>query len=96
MKLTTDEINYLGTLARLHIDEEMMAKTDKALNDILGYVAELESLDLVDVTPMAHAVPLHNVLRKDEAKDSLSHELALSNAPEEEDGCFKVPRVIQD
>lgn len=96
MKLTTNEINYLGTLARLHIDEEMMVKTDKALNDILGYVAELESLDLADVKPMAHAVPLHNVLRKDEVKESLPHELALSSAPEEEDGCFKVPRVIQD
>ena len=45
---------------------------------------------------MAHAVPLHNVFREDEMKPSLDHELALSTAPEAEDGYFKVPRVVQE
>ncbi|MDU3640994.1 MAG: Asp-tRNA(Asn)/Glu-tRNA(Gln) amidotransferase subunit GatC, partial [Veillonella sp.] len=38
----------------------------------------------------------HNVLREDEMKPSLDHDLALSNAPEAEDGYFKVPRVVQE
>lgn len=74
----------------------MMETTEKALNDILGYVAELEALDLEGVKPMAHAVRLTNVLRKDEVKPSIAHEAALQNAPEAEDGYFKVPRVVQE
>ena len=45
---------------------------------------------------MPHAVELHNVLREDVMKPSLDHDLALSNAPEEDDGCFRVPRVVQE
>lgn len=96
MKISKDEIQNLGLLSRLQIDDQMMEKTEKALNDILGYVAELEALNLDDVKPMAHAVKLTNVLRKDEVKPSIDNKLALQNAPEEEDGYFKVPRVVQE
>ncbi|MDU5088663.1 MAG: Asp-tRNA(Asn)/Glu-tRNA(Gln) amidotransferase subunit GatC [Veillonella sp.] len=71
-------------------------RVEKELSDILTYVAELDALELDGVEPMAHAVPLHNVFREDEKKPSLDHELALSNAPEAEDGYFKVPRVVQE
>lgn len=96
MKISPEEIQKLGLLSRLSIDETMMETTEKALNDILGYVAELDALDMTDAQPMAHAVPLHNVFRKDEVRPSLNHDAALQNAPEEEDGYFKVPRVIQE
>lgn len=96
MKISKEEIQKIALLSRLEIKEEAMAQTEKALNDILGYVAELEELDLTGAEPMAHAVPLHNVFRKDEVKPSLDHKLALQNAPEEEDGYFKVPRVVQE
>ena len=45
---------------------------------------------------MAHAVPLQNVYRPDEMKPSLPREAALQNAPEEENGYFRVPRVVQN
>lgn len=96
MKISKEEIQNLGLLSRLQIDDQMMETTEKALNDILGYVAELEELSLDDVKPMAHAVKLTNVFRKDEVKPSLDHEAALQNAPEAEDGYFKVPRVVQE
>lgn len=96
MKITKEEIQNLGHLSRLEISDQMMETTEKALNDILDYVAELETLDLEGVQPMAHAVQLTNVLRKDEVKPSLEHEQALRNAPESEDGYFKVPRVVQE
>ena len=73
-----------------------MAQMEKALNDVLQYVEELEELDLTDVEPMAHAVQVQNVFRKDEVKPSLDRKLALQNAPEEDNGYFKVPRVIQE
>ena len=93
MKISQEEIKKIALLSRLEVKEEHM---EKELSDILTYVAELDALELDGVEPMAHAVPLHNVFREDEKKPSLDHELALSNAPEAEDGYFKVPRVVQE
>ena len=91
MKISQEEIKKIALLSRLEVKEEHMAHVEKELSDILTYVAELDGVE-----PMAHAVPLHNVFREDEKKPSLDHELALSNAPEAEDGYFKVPRVVQE
>lgn len=96
MKINRDEIKKIALLSRLDISEENMGSVEKALNDVLSYVTELEELDLDGVQPMAHAVPLQNVFREDEVKPSLDHDLALQNAPEEENGYFKVPRVVQE
>ncbi len=96
MKITKEEIKNIALLSRLEIKEEAMEATEKALSDILTYVEELNQLDIADVKPMAHAVPLQNVFRHDEIKPSLERQLALQNAPEEENGYFKVPRVIQE
>ena len=96
MKISQEEIKKIAFLSRLQVKQEHMAHVEKELSDILSYVAELDALELDGVEPMAHAVPLHNVLREDEMKPSLDHDLALSNAPEAEDGYFKVPRVVQE
>ena len=93
MKISQEEIKKIALLSRLEVKEDKMATVEKELSDILTYVAELNELELDDVEVMAHAVPLHN---EDETKPSLDHDLALSNAPEEEDGYFKVPRVVQE
>lgn len=96
MKISQEEIKNIALLSRLEVKEEHMAHVEKELSDILTYVAELNALELDGVEPMVHAVPLQNVFREDETKPSLNHELALSNAPEAEDGYFKVPRVVQE
>ena len=84
MKISQEEIKKIALLSRLEVKEEHMAHVEKELSDILSYVAELDALELDGVEPMAHAVPF------------LDHDLALSNAPEAEDGYFKVPRVVQE
>lgn len=96
MKISQEEIKKIALLSRLEVKADHISTVEKELSDILSYVAELNELDLEGVEPMAHAVPLHNVFREDEEKPSLDHELALSNAPEAEDGYFKVPRVVQE
>ena len=96
MKISQEEIKNIALLSRLEVKEEHMAHVEKELSDILTYVAELNALELDGVEPMAHAVLLQNVFREDETKPSLNHDLALSNAPEAEDGYFKVPRVVQE
>lgn len=96
VKITHEEIKEIALLSRLRVEDEKLDTVGKALSDILTYVEELDELDLTDVEPMAHAVPLHNVFRKDEAKPSLDRDEALRNGPEVENGYFKVPRVVQD
>ena len=53
-------------------------------------------VDVTDVKPTAHAVSMSNVMRDDVPQPSLANEKALQNAPEQADGYFKVPKVIQD
>jgi aspartyl-tRNA(Asn)/glutamyl-tRNA(Gln) amidotransferase subunit C len=66
------------------------------LAQILGHAERIQSLDLEDVEPTSHSIPLSNVTRPDQVRPSLTQEEALSNAPEAEDGRFKVPRIIED
>lgn len=66
------------------------------LAQILGHAERIQSLDLDDVEPTSHSIPLNNVTRPDEVRPSLSQAEALQNAPDQEDGRFKVPRIIED
>ena len=62
----------------------------------LSYMDLLSQVDVTDVKPTAHAVAMSNVMRDDVPQSSISNEKALQNAPEQDEGCFKVPKVIQD
>ena len=66
------------------------------LTKILAHAEKIQELDLDGVEPTAHSVLLRNVMRPDEVKPGLSQEEALANAPEVEDGRFKVPKIVED
>lgn len=93
MTISREDVEYVAALARLELTEAEIQEYTGQLNSILDYATLLERLDTDNVEPTAHAVPLHNVLRKDEVKRSISHEKALQNAPDDEEGFFKVPRI---
>lgn len=95
MSITVKDVEHVAALARLELsDEEKTLYTDQ-LNAILKYAEQLNALDTDGVEPTSHAVPLYNVLREDEVKPSLPLEKVMLNAPEEEDGQFKVPAVLE-
>ena len=87
------DIKYVANLARIALTPEEEARLGSQLGDILGYVKKLEELDVSDVEPMAHAVPLDNVLRADEVQPSITNEEALANAPKKANGLFVVPKI---
>ena len=64
------------------------------LGAVLDHVAKMEALDLTDVEPTAHAVPMAAPWRDDEPAPSLPCDLALEAAPRAEAGLFAVPRII--
>ncbi len=95
MKITKEEVEYVAHLARLDFREEEKVKFTSQLNDILMYMDKLNEADTAGIEPMSHAIALQNAFREDTVKDSLSHELSLSNAPEARGPFFRVPKVIE-
>ena len=66
------------------------------LSHILEHAEKIQVLDLDGVEPTSHAIPISNAFRADEVQPSLAQSDALANAPDAEDGRFKVPRIIED
>jgi aspartyl-tRNA(Asn)/glutamyl-tRNA(Gln) amidotransferase subunit C len=93
-RIRPEEVREIATLSRLRLTDEEVANLTQDLDSILGYVAELSTLDTTSVEPMTHAVPFDCPLRVDEVRPSLTLEEALSNAPRREASFFQVPRIV--
>jgi aspartyl-tRNA(Asn)/glutamyl-tRNA(Gln) amidotransferase subunit C len=89
------DIEKVARLARLELSEEEKVTFGNQLEQILTYMEQLNRLDTTGVEPTSHAIPVHNIFREDEVKASLAQEEVLAIAPDEEDGHFKVPRIIE-
>lgn len=89
--ITTAEVTKVAKLARLSLSEDELDRFTHQLADILGHAADMESLDLDDVEPMARPIPLANVLRDDVPAGPLDRDEALASAPVVEDNQFRVP-----
>jgi aspartyl-tRNA(Asn)/glutamyl-tRNA(Gln) amidotransferase subunit C len=95
MKITRKDVEHVALLSRLELGDNDVEKFTGQLNAILDYIDVLNKVDTTGVEPTAHVLPLKNVMRADEARPSLPRELALANAPEQEDGYFKVPKILE-
>ena len=89
------DIKYVAHLARLHLTPDEEKKLGAQLDGILGYIEKLKELDVANVEPTAHAVPLVNVFRPDLVQPSLSNEEALRNALAKASGLFVVPKIVE-
>jgi aspartyl-tRNA(Asn)/glutamyl-tRNA(Gln) amidotransferase subunit C len=94
MNLSREEVEHVALLARLQLSEEEVELYTEQLNSILEYAEMLQKLETDQVFPTAHAVQLFNVLREDEVKPSMSRDKILRNAPDEDDGFFRVPKIV--
>ncbi|MGH9397099.1 MAG: Asp-tRNA(Asn)/Glu-tRNA(Gln) amidotransferase subunit GatC [Terriglobia bacterium] len=98
MTLTEKDVRYVAELAHLELTEDEVTRFQPQLAAILEYVQKLNQLDTANVEPMAQVIAQglpDASLRRDERRESLPQNAALSNAPEAGDGCFKVPSVIE-
>ena len=93
-RITRDDVAHVAGLARLTLgDDELDAFTGQ-LADVLDHAADLEALDLDDVPPTAHPLPLRNVLRPDVVGETSDRAEVLAAAPSVEDDQFRVPPVL--
>jgi aspartyl-tRNA(Asn)/glutamyl-tRNA(Gln) amidotransferase subunit C len=95
MPATEIDVKYVAHLARLNLTPEEEQTFGAQLSHVLEYIEKLKELDVSQVEPTAHAVPLLNVTRPDESGPSLSNEDALRNAPAAANGLFIVPRIVE-
>ncbi|MDY0291390.1 MAG: Asp-tRNA(Asn)/Glu-tRNA(Gln) amidotransferase subunit GatC [Desulfuromonadaceae bacterium] len=94
-KVTREEVMQVASLARLEFSPAELDLLTNQLDTILERVEQLNELDTSAVEPTSHAVPLENVFRDDEVRDSIGVEQALRNAPVQAQDCFVVPKVIE-
>ena len=96
MSLTPDDVARLAALARIELTPAELAKLAPQLDVILDSVASVAAVAQGDIPPTSHALPLVNVLRDDVVTRSLSQDEVLANAPDAEDGRFRVPRILDE
>lgn len=95
MDLTPAEVDHIALLARLDLSAPERERAAVELSQILGYFEKLNELNTDEVEPTEHVLPVVNVLRADVQRPGLAREAALQNAPEQADGMFQVPRVVE-
>ncbi|MEV5030410.1 Asp-tRNA(Asn)/Glu-tRNA(Gln) amidotransferase subunit GatC [Paenibacillus sp. LPE1-1-1.1] len=95
MSITPKDVEHVARLARLELSDSEKDKFTEQLNAILKYAEKLNGLDTENVEPTSHVLPITNVMRADENRPSLPIEKVLLNAPDDEDGQFKVPAVLE-
>jgi aspartyl-tRNA(Asn)/glutamyl-tRNA(Gln) amidotransferase subunit C len=106
MKVTEKDVAYVADLANLELTPEESLRMCADLNSILGHIDKLNQLDTRNVEPMSQVLsatastgelsdPFAYAQRADEVTPGLSRKVALSNAPDTDGTCFKVPKVIE-
>lgn len=89
------DVKKVAHLARIALTPDEEKKLGPQLSHVLGYIEKLRELDVTNVEPTAHAVPMVNITRPDENRPSLPHEEALRNAPRQAGGLFVVPKIVE-
>jgi aspartyl-tRNA(Asn)/glutamyl-tRNA(Gln) amidotransferase subunit C len=95
-RISRDEVAHLARLARLAVSDDELDLVAGQLDVILGAVARVGEVAAADIPPMTHAVPMSNVLRRDELVPSLPRDAVLAGAPAVEDDKFRVPRILSE
>jgi len=96
MKLDKKEIKKIAELARLELTDKELETYGLQLSDILGYVDQLQEVDVTGVEPTAQVTGLENVMREDKVEEWPEDEVesALGQAPDREGKFVKVKRVL--
>ena len=95
MTVDLDTVKRVAKLARIAVDDDKAQKMQGELNAILGFVEQLNEVDVEGVEPMTSVVEMEMKKRVDEVTDGDKMEAVTANAPATEDGFFMVPKVIE-
>ncbi len=95
MAITKDTVKHVAHLARIDLTPNELEKLSQELHEILDFIDKLKTVEIKEITPTSHILPINNVLRDDSPAESLSNKKALENAPQKQGNFFAVPKVIE-
>jgi aspartyl-tRNA(Asn)/glutamyl-tRNA(Gln) amidotransferase subunit C len=95
-RISRDDVAHVARLALLELSDDELERYTEQLGAILEHATDVEALDLADVEPLSHPLPLLNVMRPDEPAEPLDRDEVLSQAPAAESGRFRVPAILGD
>lgn len=93
-RITPDDVRHVARLARLDVTDDEVELFTGQLEAVLQHAQDVEALDVADVPPTAHPLPLANVFREDEPRAGIDRGEVLAMAPDAADGRFRVPRIL--
>ncbi|WP_129659741.1 Asp-tRNA(Asn)/Glu-tRNA(Gln) amidotransferase subunit GatC [Rothia halotolerans] len=94
--ISRDQVAHLANLARIEMGDQELDLMAAELDVIVDAVASVAEAPIQDVPPTSHPIAMSNVLREDVVEEGLTSEEALMNAPDAEDGQFKVPAILNE
>lgn len=95
MSIDKETVKYTAHLSRIELQDKELEKLSGQLKGILDFIDKLKQVDIQNILPTSHILPVENVLREDSPKDSLPVDKVLANAPQKEGNFFVVPKVIE-
>ena len=95
MSLDPATVRRIAKLARLHLDEDDVPRVQSELNSILGWIEQLQEVDVSGVEPLSGGASMALRLRDDVITDGGKQEAVLANAPDRAGPYFAVPKVVE-
>ena len=95
MSVDAADVRRIAHLARISLDESRVEPMRAEINGILGWIEQLEEVNVEGVEPMTSVMPMKLRMRKDEVTDGGYPDKVLSNAPNADDNFFVVPKVVE-
>ena len=95
MNITRETVLYVARLARLSLADDEVARMQRDLDAVLGYVQKLSALDTEKVVPTTHVLDIATPLRPDQVRDVLPVAEVVRNAPQHDESAMIVPKVLE-
>jgi len=95
MSIDKDTAARVAKLARIRVEDEALPALAEEFNTILGFIEQLNEVDVDGVEPMTSVTPMRLPRRKDVVTDGNQQARVLSNAPDAREGFFAVPKVVE-
>ncbi len=95
MSIDKDTAAKVAKLARIHVEEGDLPALAQEFNDILGFIEQLQEVDVEGVEPMTSVTPMRLKRRADKVTEGGMADTVLSNAPDAREGFFAVPKVVE-
>ncbi|WP_300519769.1 Asp-tRNA(Asn)/Glu-tRNA(Gln) amidotransferase subunit GatC [Aliiroseovarius sp.] len=95
MSIDIETARKVAHLARIRVEEDRLPALAQEFNDILGFIEQLNEVDVEGIEPMTSVTPMRLKRRADVVTDGDQQEKILKNAPDAREGFFAVPKVVE-